>query len=374
MRYVRFALTGMVLLLCLLGSCSFGKGAPEEVVSAEDETTLTEWEETKDEEKEDEEEEETEEGDEDEELPEETPPATVFLGLKAVSENAVVFEFSLPVTVAELDFSPELKIEAIVYEDSTVTVTFEEDLEPGQWFNAALLVEDEYENTVDVQVPFRFRHSRIPEMLITELRTEYNSKYSRGEFIEFKMLSDGNLGGLRVFAVGNTKTPMIYQFEPVEVKSEEYVVLHLRTLEESCKNEYGEDLTESDGTDSSPTARDFWVPGVTKLLHITDIVYVLDQDDWVLDAVMIAEKPEAWNKKNYFTEAAEFLFSKGAWSSTTGTMPGIEDAVDSSKTTDTRTICRDETAGNTHTAADWYVTVGSGMTPGKPNNPNRFTN
>jgi len=371
MRFSRFALPGMVLLFCLLASCSFGEEALEEVVVAEEETTQKEK--TEPAEKEDEEE-------EDDPEEEELPSAAVFLGLKAVLENGVVFEFSQPVTAVDWDFSPNLEIGEVLEEDCTVTVLFEENLAPGLRVEASLSVEDQHGNRIDVQGSFRSKNNRVPEMLINELRTEYSKASSKGEFIEFRMVSGGNLGALRVFVVrneGNTgtasKNPVIFEFEPVEVQSGEYVVLHLRTLDEdACKDEYGEDLAESGGVDSSPTARDFWIPGNTKRLRKTDAVYVLDQDDKVLDAVMLSEKPDPQWGKVYFVSAAEFLFSRGAWTSPEGTVCTPLDAVDSSKATLTRTICRDETAGNTRTAADWYITVGSGATPGQPNNPNRF--
>ena len=210
---------------------------------------------------------------------------------------------------------------------------------------------------------------KAPALQINELRTEFQGSSNRAEYIEFKMLSAGNLGGLRVFAVSN-KNPMIYEFEPAEVQAGEYVVLHLRTLEETCKDEYGGSLDESGGTDSSPTARDIWIPGSNKLLHKTDAVYVMDENGRVLDAVMITDMPNSeWNSQ--FAEAAAFLFSHGAWKSTTGTSPGPADAVDSSGIGQamTRSISRTETKENTHTAADWYVTPNSGATPGRPNNP-----
>jgi len=373
MKCLRFALSGMVLLLCLLGSCSFGEKALEEVVLAEEALT----EEEKAELAKKEAEEDPEDG-EDEELPGEISPAAAFLGWKAVSENEVVFEFSLPVTVVELNFSHGSNFQ-LLEEDHMVTVVFEEALKSGQWFDAALLVEDQYENSIDVQVPFRFRHSQIPEMLITEVCTETGNK--KVEFIEFKMLSYGNLGELRVFVErnqgntgSNSKNPVVYEFDPVEVKSGEYVVLHLRTLEGvGCKDEYGEDLNESGGKDASPTARDFWVPGNTKRLRKTDIIYVLDQDDLVLDAVMISEKPDSQWGNDYFTRAAEFLFDQDAWRSADGSIPVPADAVNSTGTTNTRTICRDETVGNTRSKSDWYITDTSGATPGKPNNTNRYT-
>jgi hypothetical protein len=213
-------------------------------------------------------------------------------------------------------------------------------------------------------------NNQIPELEINELCTEYS--HPRVEFIEFKIRSPGNLGGLQVFVVGNNKDPLLYEFEPVEVQADEYVVLHLRKLEESCKDEYGDNLAESGGMYSSPTARDFWIQGSEKLLNKTDIIYVLDQYGNVLSAVMIAENPNSQWSKDYFLQTADFLYRLGAWKSPAGTVCTPADAVNTERTSVTQTICRDETAENTHTAADWYITVTSGATPGKPNNPNRL--
>jgi hypothetical protein len=185
------------------------------------------------------------------------------------------------------------------------------------------------------------------------------------------MLSDGNLGALRVYVAGNYKNPLLYDFRPVEVKEGEYVVLHLRTYEDSCVDELGESLDESGGTDSCSTARDFWIPGSTKLLHKTDAVYVLDQDNRVLDAVMISlESDPLWGKE-YFTEAAKLLYDQNAWKSPAGKLCSPADAVDTSvyKTAATLSISRKEAAENTHTAADWYVTKTGGATPGSQNKP-----
>jgi len=216
--------------------------------------------------------------------------------------------------------------------------------------------------------------SKIPDLLINEMRTEYRQSVLRAEYIEFKMLSAGNLGGLRVFVASNTQNPLIYEFLPVEVKEGEYVVLHLRTLEDSSRDEYGDDLSESGGRDSSPTARDFWIPGSSKLLRRTDAVYVMDKDDKILDAVMIADNIIPPNSVAFFTQAAEFLFNHGAWMSADGTLPGHDDAVRTSSigAAMTRSISRDETAPDTNTAADWYITPDNGITPGTENDPRRL--
>jgi hypothetical protein len=208
-------------------------------------------------------------------------------------------------------------------------------------------------------------------MFINEVRTEYSKPKS--EFIEFKTAEAGNIGALRLFIAGNSKNPLVYEFPSIEVGANEYITLHLRTLEDGCRDELGSDLTESGGTDSSPSARDLWIPGAVKLLRKTDIVYLLDQDDEVVDALMFSENADPWWNKDYFAEAAEFLHSKGAWKSPDGKVCGPPDAFRSTGTTNTRTICRDETLEmRSGSAADWYITVTSGATPGRPNNPKRY--
>jgi len=296
--------------------------------------------------------------------------APVFLSCKAVSETEIAFEFSHPVTVTSLHFSPSVLVEA-VQDGSTVRVSFSGGPGPGQRLTADLLAEDDNGNTINVLVPLRTRNDRIPPLCINELRTE-NSK-PRYEFIEFKTFAAGNLGALRLFIAGSYKSPLVYEFPSIEAANNEYITLHLRTTEENCRDELGSNLDESGGTDSSPTARDLWIPGSTKLLHKTDIIYLLDQDDRVVDAVMISESADLWWNKDYLAEAAEFLFNAGTWKSHDGKICSPADAVQSSGTTATRTICRDETlAGNSYSTAAWYITATSGATPGKPNNPKRY--
>jgi hypothetical protein len=298
--------------------------------------------------------------------------APVFLAYKAVSETEIDFEFSKPVKVLSLSFSPPIAFET-TEEGSTIKVNFNQGPGPGEELTADMLVEDLTGNTTNVLVPFRTRNATIPALCINELRTEYSKP--KAEFIEFKILEKGNLGALRVFIVGNTKDTMIYEFPSIDAAKGEYVTLHLRTTEEDKnRNEHGSKLDESGGADSSPNARDLWIPGSTKLLHKTDAVYVLDQDDKVIDAVMISESADAPWDKDYLAEAADFLFQQDAWKSAGGKISEPVNAVSSSniKTAITRSISRDETVKDSNTAADWYVTANSGATPGEPNNPKRF--
>ena len=301
--------------------------------------------------------------------------AVLYLGYRAVSEDVIEFEFSEAVEIKHLSFTPHLEV-ASVEDGVIVQVRLEGSAEPGALIKVDLLAEDERKNSIHVIDSLRTKNNRMPQLVINELCTEKGSGNSinKAEFIEFKLNSGGNLGAMRVVIHGNTNAARetVYEFLPCEVEKDEYVVLHLRTLEDSCRDEYGSDLALSGGENAKPTARDFWMPGSSKLVHKeAAAVYVLDQDDRVLAAVMISDKNDSSWDKDYFTEAARMLHSQGAWKSPDGQAGVPATAARSAGTTNTRTICRDETIVNTNTAADWYVTATSSATPGLPNNPKR---
>jgi len=204
-----------------------------------------------------------------------------------------------------------------------------------------------------------------PELLINELRTE--AAGNRVEFVEFRMLSAGNLEGLRVFIYrSGARTPTEFEFPKLEVGEGEFAVLYLRTPGDIS-------------ADLSQTAHNFWIPGPGRsLLNKTSAVYVRDQDGRVLAAVMLSETPSAsqWEAsgRTHFAEIAEFLFEQGAWKSQNGGIATPADAVITSPvgTAATRSISRDETAADTKTAADWYITANNGATPGRPNDARRL--
>jgi hypothetical protein len=295
----------------------------------------------------------------------------VFLNCKAMSAREIQFRFSLPVRVLSFAADPPLPV-GTIEDGEAVRMLLSGDLPGGELYTADLLVEDEKGNTLNVLVPFRSRNERMPRVIINELRTEYSSP--RSELVEFKTLEAGNLGGLRLYIVGNTKKPLTFEFFPVETAAGEYIVLHLRTLstDAAAVNETGDDLALSGGNGANPAARDLWIPGSEKLLHRTDAVYLLDQDDQVIDAVMLSETPDPWWTKEHFVQAADMLYQQGAWDSAEGEIPGPADAVSAGVVSPTRTICRDEDAADTNTQDNWYITVNSGETPGKKNNPNRY--
>ncbi|MDR1218531.1 MAG: hypothetical protein LBK73_02865 [Treponema sp.] len=299
--------------------------------------------------------------------------APVFLGVATVSATEIRFQFSLPVALLSARFSPDMDVESAT-EGTDVVITVSGGAAAGERVTADILVEDEHNNTLHTLTSFRTRNDRLPSFVLTEIRTETSKP--KGEFVEVKLSSDGNLGALRLFSATNGVDAPLFEFEPVEVKKGEYVVIHLRTYEDGSVDEDGTDLAAASATEAQSTARDFWLPDAVERLRKTDAVFFLDQDDAVLDAVLFSADG-TWGSKTYsgdMAKAAQMLGEQGAWTATSagvvpaGGVPAPADAFSSANTTATRTICRREAAADTNTAGDWYITVGSGATPGKPNN------
>jgi hypothetical protein len=275
----------------------------------------------------------------------------------------------------------EPSVEVLSYEDGEeILIVLAESLREGEKIIADILVEDDNRNTLNALVPFRARNDRVPQLVINELRTEYSSATktapARVESVEFLAKSAGNMGALRLFIAGNSLTQPVFEFPPAEIRAGEYIVLHLRTMLEGSVDETGDNLALSGGYEALPDVRDFWVPGTSKLLRKTEIVYLVDQDDRIIDAVLMSENPGSSWGKDALTSAAEFIAAQRAWLPRNNAGESYiltpSDAIITSGATATRTVCRDETLGNTRSAQNWYITVTSGATLGKNNNPNRY--
>ena len=302
--------------------------------------------------------------------------APVFIDCRPVSSEEIVFKFSVPVKVVSLNFDPPVETD-LVGEGQEVSICLSRPLEAGAKFTADILVEDSGRNTLNVIVPFRARNDSLPDLLFNELR--FDSSTNKVEFVEFYTRTPGNLGALRLFIAHQSLSIPVYEFPPVEVKAGEYIVLHLRTVEEGCVDETGTNLGLSRGVDAQNTARDFWIPGSKKLLHKTNGLWILDQDDHIMDAVLLSENPETDGTNKTFIAASEFLGRQKAWLpsagniSSEGWLPDTSSAIYTKGTTNTRTLCRDETLPPERRSGNWYIAATSSATPGMPNSTKKYT-
>jgi len=304
-----------------------------------------------------------------------TAQAPMFLACKPVSTTELLFTFSTPVRLVSLTFDHDLEV-ASTEEGETIRITFAKATEIGQRITADILVEDASRNSLNVIVPFRARNDRMPSLVLNEVRTEYSRP--RVEFIEFLVLKSGNMGAMRLFISGNSLTEPLYEFPPAEVRAGEYILLHLRSIEDGALDETGSNLNLATASGAQSGVRDFWVNRATKPLHKTSALWLMDQDDVILDALLLSESPEDWGKNNTI-EAAKFLAERGTWLPRSGNVtdgawvPNHSDAVSTRGTTLTRTISRDESVPPARRAGSWYIAATGNATPGQPNSARRYT-
>ena len=237
------------------------------------------------------------------------PPTYVSARMPTGNRLAVVFSES--VKVKALRFNPELPVSATSDGASEVLIDFTQALEPGRRYIMDITAEDPDGNTITVLSPFIGRNDRPPKLVVNEIRTEYSKP--KVEYIELFVKGAGQLGGLSVVSTAAGFSEPILVFPPVEVSSGDFIVVHLRSIEDGLVDEIGA-LDASSGTEASPTARDFWAPGAEKRVRKTDVVAVLDTDGNPLDGVAFTETPGTDWKNEELRTAADFLVGKGAWS------------------------------------------------------------
>ena len=288
------------------------------------------------------------------------------LSLETLSESELVANFSQAVTV--VDASVTVPRDGSILSAKWVpgsdgkSVVFTVSGTPGIGMRAMLSgsVADARGDSLSFSVPYVGFNNRLPELRINEIRTSYSKP--KVEFIELYAVRGGNLGGVEICNAGNEDNPS-YEFPPAEVKTGEYIVYHLRSIEEGLVDEL-DSLSASAGADTRSDARDFWNNLTRSPLKGDNVILLRDRKGGrIMDAVLLASsKLTDWPTDALRTAAAEAV-EAGAWK------PGalVSDAIPSDGMTPTRTLVRDNRSTDTDCAVDWALCAKSKCSPGAVN-------
>lgn len=241
-------------------------------------------------------------------------------------------------------------------------LTFSEDFTCDTTYLLYAVVEDEHGNTLSFSSDFTGYNDNLPEIVLSEVRTEWSKP--KPEYIELYILKDGNLGGLYIEVYYSSKVNT-YTFPAVDVHQGEYIVLHMRSVDEAAFDET-DALDACSAPDSCPEARDFWYQSDSKAIGKTGVILLKERGNGpLLDALLYAESSKSSWPKDEMKAAAQAAYMAGIWAD--GAEPS--NAVCSDKCTSTRTISRqDYTTGG---ASSWIVVATSSATPGAPNSSKR---
>ncbi|HNY21723.1 MAG TPA: hypothetical protein PKO22_06190 [Treponemataceae bacterium] len=285
-------------------------------------------------------------------LPVTVTGASVIPGESAVTgEPGSGADQSIPIT-ASWEESPD--------EPGEIAFILDEAIAVGSTAYLSATVEDSGGNSLSFSVPFIGYNERPPRLLINEIRTDYvNPKV---EFIEFFALSDGNLAGVEISCAAD-KSGIAWSFPSAEVRAGDYVMYHLRSVEDGLVNETGS-TDASGGTEARADARDFWDNRKSSPLKETNVIVVRERKGGtILDALLVAEPDKASWPTDAISRAASEVVSVAAWKGD----GSVATAASALGMTPTRTLGRNPGAPDTDSAADWALCPKLKASPGTRN-------
>jgi hypothetical protein len=194
--------------------------------------------------------------------------------------------------------------------------------------------------------------------VINEIRTEYSKP--KVEFIELKVLSEGNLGGMEI-VVASDGQENNYVFPAVEVKPNELVVLHFRKIEDGCIDEIENDKELSTATESSSSV-DLWIENTSARIAKSDVILLKNKRQGeVVDSVLYMESSASSWKTPFLSECAQLALSSETWIGN----PVISDGVTATRTLSRVNLNKDSSA--------WIVTATSKASPGIENSSQAYS-
>ncbi len=256
-------------------------------------------------------------------------------------------------------------------------LTFSKNLSADTKYILSGTVKDEIGSTLSFSIGFSGYNSRVPKMIFSEVSTEYSKP--RTEFVELYVLEDGNLAGVILHSASDG-VDKDFIFPSVEVKKGEYVVLHMRTVEEGAVNELGSDVTLSNTKQSSSEGRDLWISGTDTRFSKNDVLLLRERlNGSLLDAVVYTDGNKTeWPKDSIFAFAEE-AHSASLWEGGVD----VSQAANIEYITGTRTFCRQNIADIVllfeqgqrtfaNSKDDWIIVATSNLSPGKENSTKEY--
>ncbi len=254
---------------------------------------------------------------------------------------------------------------------------FPEKLSASKKYILSGTVKDDIGSTLSFTVGYSGYNSRVPKMIFSEISTEYSNP--RTEFIEFYILEDGNLAGV-LLQSAHDGPQKDYTFPSVEVKKGDYVVLHMRTVEETAVNELDENLALSVSKQSNPESRDLWISGKETRLSQNDVLILRERfNGSIIDSVAYRDgEKSTWAKSSceLFIQEAVTSFS---WQGSVA----VNDAIDIQYITGTRTLCRQNISeiitlfdngieDFPNSKENWIIVATSNVSPGEKNSETAY--
>ncbi|MBQ9539565.1 MAG: hypothetical protein IJU95_09865 [Treponema sp.] len=291
------------------------------------------------------------------------------------SADGMLLRFDKAVSVTDASLSPSGTVEPVIGvscedagEEGSVRLLFAEQTKIGSSYDMKAVAHDADGNSLSFTISFDGYNDRLPDLLICEVRNAYSSKKDKYEFVKLYCAKDGNLSGLELLSAGDGESKA-FAFPPVEVKSGEYITVHLRKMKDEAGNwkqagmtdEDGGDIRASTAVDSSADAWDFWQDNQKSRLSPSDVVVIRRKTDGkVFDALLFRDpKKEGTDWDAKYRKLCDAVEKSGRWLDSSGQpSAGFESAFVATGITSsavTKTLKRRSLDLHPSSASDWAV-------------------
>jgi hypothetical protein len=294
------------------------------------------------------------------------PPQLLEAGPSDSLSFAAHFDEPVVLVHESLAVEPDLPISGSV-EGSDLHVEFGAAQAPGRDYSLIGEVDDLRGNRTRFLIRFVGWNDHPPALRISEVQTGKNASKNNPhrDYVELAVLEDGNIGGEELTWTSSVKT-FTYRFPCVDVRSGEFIVLHLAPEGvESEIDELGADTDESGGVDSTASGRDLWCSSGPLPDESGAVGLRKRPGGNFVEGFFYADRDKSGplGDTKLSTLVTE-LAASGSWP-TAGEVPSWNDAFAWSPST-ARSMCRSGAAAGPES---WYVTTAGGQSPGSANSP-----
>ena len=299
------------------------------------------------------------------------PPVVTRLQFRSPTELEVGFDEPVRLITGPLHAPTVTVLDVDEREESALVFRFDPAPVPWKEHFVEAQVADAAGNHLRFVARFHGLNAMLPAMIINEIVS--NSSANHGEFVEIRILTDGNLAGATLYEGIPSDWDQRFIFPSVDVVAGDYIVVHFRP--QGIPEEINEitDRAASGGRNASPDAWDYWVSGGTGLSTNNGVLTLVENPlGGYLDAVIYSNRTSASDTRyrgfgsRKMLHRAEAVVEAGQWVAS-GTAIAPEDAVSSGASTATRSMSRHPDGRDTNSAADWHITPARGSTPGAVN-------
>jgi hypothetical protein len=298
------------------------------------------------------------------------PPGIESVSATGPASLVITFDEDAELDIDALRIEPALRVLGVSAPGRTVAIDVDTQ-SPGREYCLEATARDSRGNSTTFLAGFYGFNARIPRVIVNEFTPRGSTDHP--DLVELKVLTDGDMGGLVLYAGTPSNFDARLVFPSFEVSGGSFIVVHCRPTGDAVEVDEIGDPAVSGGIDASPKARDFWLRGGQGLGGNNGVLSLYERPGGpIIDGLLYSNRTSDSDDRyrgfgtSDVLDRAEELVGDGGWR-IAGTLVAPEDGISPEGSTATRSLCRSSTSADTDSRGDWHIVPTRGSTFGADN-------